>query len=88
MLTIPARPDVARLAELNTKAGRPTEGHPLAALTRAEQDEHHELLDQLVQIYFDEAVVFLLKRFPSCPTSLIDYANDLLELDATRKGQP
>ncbi|RSN38628.1 hypothetical protein DMC64_41925 [Amycolatopsis sp. WAC 04197] len=88
MLTATKSPDVARLAELNAKAGRPTEGHPLAALTRAEQDEHAHLLTELVHRHFDAAPALLLKRFPACPTSLIDYADDLLELDATRKGQP
>lgn len=74
---------VARLAELNDRAGRPTHGHPLAALTRAEQDEHHDLLNQLVHRHPDESNRALLAVFDGgalSSTSLLDYAAAVLDI--------
>ncbi|WP_372672639.1 hypothetical protein [Amycolatopsis kentuckyensis] len=80
--TTDVRPVVARLAELNDRAGRPTTGHPLAALTRAEQDEHHDLLNQLVYLHPDESNRALLAEYDRglSSRSLLDYTAALLHI--------
>lgn len=81
-------PVIARLAELNDRAGRPAAGHPLQALTRAEQDEHHQLLNELVHQHPDESNTALLAEYDKglSSRSLLDYAAAVL--DIARRAVP